>query len=455
MARALRQYYLQFMGTQTVYLAIFLLVLPLVCSAEQRSLARSIDPVEVSGSEVSDITNTDISGLRVLASHNGKLVPIPFQVDQKNADNDWVWSVILKSDEDSFQVRSLEDSTRDDQDPPGKDIFDANDVLLFIVKDAGEQDRKRAIQLGAERIVELEIEDPVDHGKGWVYLAYFATNAPALSDTRYVRYEPSSFRISGPEHEFIYSPDNIMVLEDFRLGGVSILTASRIRGAVTAGIGPLMFDFAFSEKTIQGYNAGYIEGPVRIIKRSVERIQLGAGITSPVMNCDHFHYPWHAEIPILISKQFPVRQVSIQATSIFRTSTLFMAEIDGGADPILLQGRSTNRNLLTNNQEAEWIKLSGEEISIISSVKIPQEHVGHLDVLPYLAKVDGEPNEDNVDRFSGTEAGFLIRTTAETPDGDHVVHSIFLFAANTNHSLQHTHDLLRRKLVSTPVTLVR
>jgi len=343
-------------------LPTLLALFPLVCLAgKPRSLTRSIDAIEISDSGVSVMTGKEISSLRVFTSRNGRITPVPFQIDQKNSRNDWVWSVVPESsevndwfgDEASSQVYSQENLTHNDQDPHGRVVFDANDVVVFIVKDAGDQDRDSVMRLGAERLVELEISDPVaDQGKGWVYLAWFESDAPALSDIRYVRYEPDKFRVSGPEHEFLQSPDNIIVLNDFRLKGVSVYTGNRILGEVAAGIGPITLDTDFSEKTIQGYNTGYINGPVRIVKRSVGHIRLGLGIASPAVNCDHFHYPWHAEIPVLISKRFPVRRVSIRATSIFRGSKFTLAEVDGVVKPILLGTGSTQSNLLTEHPKA-------------------------------------------------------------------------------------------------------
>jgi len=190
-------------------LPVILTLLPLVCLAgEARTLTRSIDPLEVPGSAVLNMTGAELSRLRVLSSRNGKLAPIPFQIDQKNAENDWVWSAIPEAprgfnDETSLPAASRKDLVHDDQDPPGKDIFDTNDVVVFLVKDAGDRDREAVLHLGAKRLVELEIADPVDQGKGWVYLAWFESDAPALSDIRYVRYEPADFRVSGPEHEFL------------------------------------------------------------------------------------------------------------------------------------------------------------------------------------------------------------------------------------------------------------
>ena len=452
------------MASLTTGLPIILTLLPLVCMAgEARTLTRSIDPLEVSGSAVLNMTGAELSRLRLLSSRNGKLTPIPFQIDQKNVENDWVWDVIPESpelddgfnDETSFRVEHRKDLTHDNQDPPGKDIFDTNDVVVFLVKDAGDQDREAVLQLGAKRLVELEIADPVDQGKGWVYLAWFESGAPALSDVRYVRYEPANFRVSGPQHEFLYSPDHTMVLDDFRLGGVSVLTENRIRGEVTAGVGPMVLDIEFSEKTIKGYNAGYIEGPVRIIKRSVEHIRLGPGIVSPAVNCDHFHYPWHAEIPVLISKRFPVRQVSIRATSIFRASKFIRAEVDGVVKPIILGKGSTQGNLLAENPEVDWIALTGDGISVINSVKVPEKHRGHLDVSPWLVNVTGTPDTEATKSVAGVEAGYLIKTTDKTPDGDHVIHSVFLFTANPNREEYRDNaiKLLRQKLIINPVPL--
>ena len=77
------------MAIPTIGLRIIPVLFPLLCLAgEQRSLTRSIDPVEVSGSEVSDLIGMEISSLRVIASRNGRLIPIPFQIDQKNSEND-------------------------------------------------------------------------------------------------------------------------------------------------------------------------------------------------------------------------------------------------------------------------------------------------------------------------------------------------------------------------------
>ena len=436
---------------------VILFVLPLACPAgEPRSLTRSIDPIEVSGFEVPNMTGVEISRLRVFMSRNGHVRPVPFQIDQKGSENDWIWSAVYDSatlddgfdEEESEFIVGQKNLIYDDQDPPGKSIFDKNDVVVFLAIDAGDKDRKSIMRLGADKLLELEITDPVNQSKGWLYLAYFESDAPAISDMRYVQYEPEQFRVSGPEHAFLYSPNQTMILDDFQLDGISVFVANKIRGEVTAGIGPITLDIEFSEKDIRGYSSAYINGPVRIVKRSVEYIQLGSGIASPDVNCDHFHYPWHAEIPVLISKRFPVQRVSILATSIFREENFSRVEVDGVEKTIFLGKHSRQGNLLTENIEAEWIELTGERVSVINSVKISQQHKGHLDVTPYL--IDAQ-------QATGVEVGFLIRTTDKTPDGDHVIHSVFLFTDKSNREkfMKNAIELLQQKLIINTVILIQ
>ena len=130
-------------------------------------------------------------------------------------------------------------------------------------------------------------------------------------------------------------------------------------------------------------------------------------------------------------------------------------EVDGVVKPLILGTRSTQNNLLTENPEAGWIALTGDGISVINSVRIPEEHKGHLDVSPYLIEVRGTPDTDDAKPAPEVEAGFLFKTTGKTPDGDHVIHSIFLFDVNSNRKeyLANAIQLLRQKLIITPVTL--
>ena len=57
---------------------------------------RKIEPVEVSGHVLSSMIGVPTENIRVYASRNNKLLPIPFQIDQKNAAGDWVMRFPVK-----------------------------------------------------------------------------------------------------------------------------------------------------------------------------------------------------------------------------------------------------------------------------------------------------------------------------------------------------------------------
>lgn len=378
-----------------------LLVFPFDCqSIEPRSIDRSIDPITVSGPEASTLFGMEISNIRAMVSRNGKIYPIPFQIDQKDSNNDWVWdSVTYKGEEPGIPEHPY-----DDQDPVNKRIFDENDVIVLMVKDAGDKDRDGIMRTSADKLIEVEITDAIDNQRGWVYITYYDSNAPALSNVRYVHYDPKNHLVTATNHEFEYSPDHIMVLEDVRIDGASIIERNSIRGEVSVGFGPFPISFEFNEESFKGYTYGHIEGPVRVIKRSIENVELRMGISSPPANCDHYHYPWHAETPILISKRPPVRRVSFLTTSVLQPGTI-------------------NRT----NTGTSWISFGGDGFSVANGIKIPEEHKNHIDISSYATGIDEISEPQNIIHHSEFEAGFEISTNEQTPDGDHIVHSVIVF----------------------------
>ncbi len=132
-----------------------------------------------------------------------------------------------------------------------------------------------------------------------VYIVRDVSNPPALATQKYVNYQENGRRVVAPSYEFVYSSEHSVMLEDLRVSGVSILEQSKIAGKVKAGLGPLTKTMQFDERAIDGYDAGYNNGPIRVIKRSIDYVEMGAGIRSPEVNRDHYCYPWHAEVPML------------------------------------------------------------------------------------------------------------------------------------------------------------
>ena len=392
---------------------------------------RRIEPVEVSGHAIPSLTGAAIENIRVYASRDDRLLPIPFQIDQKTSTDDWVWTKIPKrgnNQNDAFQDNDPDmpasrsrDLTTDDQDPQGKPTFDSNDVLVFMARDVGNR-YTSAPNLPGSVMVELEISDPQDGSRGWVYMVHYASNPTALAKQRYVSYQESGRRVVAPGYELVYSPKHSVMLVDLKVDGVSILERSRINGKVKAGMGPLTTTMEFDERAIDGYDAGYINGPVRVVKRSVDHVKIKAGMRSPDVNCDHYYYPWHAEVPMLFSMRFPVKGVEMLAASRYRSDVFNHARVPQTTESISIANSRHNSNLLADRKDAGWLSLHGDRLTVISRIKIPKGIGDYFSVAPYLANDSGQ----------AVEAGYVIKTKKSIKKGEHVLHSVFLILPDSN-----------------------
>ena len=416
-------------------LLLFLTVQPVASFGNDlRDLDRKIDPVEISGDVLSRITGAATENIRVYASRNNKLLPIPFQIDQKNSEGDWVWTTVPESkkrpvvtyedeefDSSSTQTRDL---TADDQDPRGKSIFDSNDVLVFMARDVGDRHSK-AVNAPGTVMVEIKISDPQKGTSGWVYIVSYASDPPARAKQRYVTYQETGRRIVAPDYEFVYSTEHSVVLADLKVDGVSILEESKIKGKVKAGLGPLATTMSFDGRSIDGYDAGYINGPVRVIKRSIDHVEIGAGFRSPDVNCDHYYYPWHAEVPMLFSMRFPIKEVELLATSSYRNGVFHSARVPG-------------TNVLEDRTDARWLGLYGDGLAVLTLIRIPENIGSYFDIEPYLVDDSGQ----------AMEAGYLIQTRPDIVKGDHVLHSVYLILGDSdaNDAATQASNLLDNKL---------
>lgn len=396
-----------------------------ILGRDLRDLDRQIDPVEVAGHDISPLIGAATNNIRVYASRNKKLLPIPFQIDQKNSEGDWVWavvpehrakSIVSHEDNDSeFSQPQTRDLTTDDQDPLSKSVFDSNDILVFMARDTGDR-HFNAISEPGSATVELKISDSQNGTNGWVYIVRYESTPPARANQQYVTYQENARRVVAPSYEFVYSAEHSVMLDDLTVSGVSILEQSRIAGKVKAGLGPLTKTMKFDERAIDGYDAGYINGPVRVIKRSIDHVEMGAGIRSPDVNCDHYYYPWHAEVPMLFSIRFPVKGVEILATSKYRSGIFHSARVPEMKESIGFGVDRSSSNLLEDRKDARWLGLYGDGLTVLTLIKIPENIGEYFSIEPYLV--------DNPGR--AVEAGYFIQTRQNIVKGDHVLHSVYL-----------------------------
>lgn len=407
----------------------------------EKTLQRTADPVIVPGTDLFRLAGRDIDRLRVFAFHDGKAEAIPFQIDQRDSNGDWVWDVIYRkrprSNEEGFYCPTIWDpsasgpGTLDDEDPPERAVFDENDLLLVMAKDLGDRSELPTSIPGAVLIMELEVTDSLRGKRGWAYVAYFEFTPPAMSGVRYMRYAREEKKVQSPLYEFRVSDEHPALVTDLYVNDYRIVDKIWLRGKITLTVPLPARQISFTEDDIHGYTQGYIAGPIRIIKRNIAHLSLAGGLVATAdVICDHFYYPLHAEIPVCLSIRFPVKEVAMALTTDYRDPPfhrLYMGEAVEG-----VQGAHSGRSLpvRTDQVGTEWMALDSHEASLVSVLVVPDALEGYADTRPCLCRGQEQPARIRTESGVQTEAGFLITTSAECPKGEHVVYGTYLISGH-------------------------
>ncbi|HUT54542.1 MAG TPA: hypothetical protein VM658_14220 [bacterium] len=264
------------------------------------TLDRVMDNVVIAGKDLKAVNGADIEALRLMSFKDGKLAPVPFQVDEKTPVGEY--------------VMIAPDGSRGHDD--GK--LDLNDELVFMAKDAGDRGDPSASGLDPEAWNEIALTDPVTGGKGWAYLIAFDENPPALSPVRYMTYQELADHdeLTTPYYSLRF-PKNNVFMSDIIItkaaggNGQDILDKIKMRSGVAMLRGAFSVDRTeedFSHKVL-----GVLTGPVRVIRRTETRLSLILSLKSPAAIVNGSFYPACFQFPSMLSLPFRMDMIASDA----------------------------------------------------------------------------------------------------------------------------------------------
>jgi hypothetical protein len=256
------------------------------------------------------LVGNKIEFLRLYAYREGSFVPIPFQVDEKDAKG----NMILTS--------GVHSNAKD-----ANGLLDKGEELVFMARDSGDRVGPAVFPQGIDRWEELELEDPLTGGKGWVYVLYSESSPPALSDKRYVTYIPkyhseekgdcvfhkseyyvcyhypqepyfdkSKYPNTGFAHNFIaLTPE---------AGGTGVNFCDRFKVRVTVAFFFGTLKVHADENSMSFYENAYKDGPVRLIKNNKLVVRLPLGIKAPGAAVNITWYDTIVTNPLIIDVPF-------------------------------------------------------------------------------------------------------------------------------------------------------
>ncbi len=375
------------------------MVIPVSLHAESKTLQRVDDPVVMECRDFSALLGAPIDHLSLLAFRKGAWAPVPFQIDQKKPDGNYAFTMGQEASEDP--------------DPN----LDANDELVFMVKDTGdsaESGKDTRWPEGAEAVMEIEVTDPKSGQKGWLYLTRFS-GEPPRSKEDYIRIEIDEAK--GYRRVFTYeyvagSPLGSVAVDYMAQTlpdgsqGVDTLDRLKMRGKLIFPGGitiPLNID-----KMIKTEDKAYIDGPVRVLQLTDGYMKFlgfvkvrGTGYSTVSYYVNHNIFPVTVKppkLPWFLKRLLPEFKL---AAFLDFNSNVYGSHCFSAANPynkeVVLDGRmSEAEGKLDTQTPVDWIAGIGPQGAIVSRLILSSEAAG-IKKLTYYIDDDtiNDPPEDH------------------------------------------------------------
>ena len=178
--------------------------------------------------------------------------------------------------------------------------------MVFMAKDAGALAPPIMWPEGWDRALTIELADPVDGGRAWVFLLHFA-DPPAPSSIDYVRYDDDRTTIHARNYRMSFHPDAPIGIGDLALlpagGGDGRDMADRLKIRFRSGT-VLRIRINRNEEQFTSRTIAWIDGPVRVIRRTSNRMILFWRIPTPSAELDNVYYANIFEFPTRVDLPF-------------------------------------------------------------------------------------------------------------------------------------------------------
>jgi len=266
-----------------------------VHATQQKTIKRTTDPIVISGAQLSQFDGVRIGNIRVYAESGGKLTPIPYQIDERKPDGDLAFPL---GPNPSF-----------DED---KGTFDRNDEILFMTKDLGGKADSNHYPDGVDKNVEVLISDPLTKEEGWAYI--FALSAPPpSSDIDYVSCDKACNTVKALHYENVFTRDARIGFDELAItkagGGTGKNLIDRLKIRAKTGTKIIPITIRKNEGDCVSELIAYIDGPVRVIRRTKNQMFLFWKIPTPAAFIDNVYYYNYFLWPTVVDVPFHVNKL--------------------------------------------------------------------------------------------------------------------------------------------------
>jgi len=382
--------------------------------AQKSTLTRVLDPITVTGDRLSAFKGRAIESLRLYAAaKGGKLTPIPFQVDERDGDGNYV-----------FKGRKDKDN--------GK--LDDNDELVFMARDAGAMADTKTWPAGYEKSAVLEITDPVDGGRAWVYLFSFKGKAPARAERDYVSCTQGCNYIDAYYYTAAFSPkaplvfDNLTIKKTCNGPGKDAMDRLKVRFH-----GETKFKIVIdrNEEDFTSRVVGIVDGPVRVIRSTENRMVLVGRLPTPssvseqVYYADSFAFPIIVNVPVSLDTFMLDTWLRVTSESAYPPKTRFYN--NNNKKGVLIDGKMTPGEKNLDNGSYNWQVVAFDDPhntgAWLNRLDFDRKKTPARIELYYVDDINAPDSPDNYPGQIGN-LGYYLKDVHKLNAGQHVLSTI-------------------------------
>ena len=376
--------------------------------AEGHEFNRQFDPIIIEGCDLEPFIGKNINNIRLYrAILNGNTVeaqPIPFQIDERDKQGDWIFNF----DKHGNPV------------PLKRTTLATQDQLVFMAKDAGVKVETGKLKLNKADVMEIQLTDPLNNAHGYVYLAYFDSNPPPLSPVHYVEYNPINDRVSAKLYVMGFSKKAPISYDYYAVpksaGGEGINIFDRFK--MRLDIDTSLFNIHRDEDEFKSRLVGYIQGPVRVIRRVANSMYIALGFHSPsvlsdsIYYYDFFQFPTVVDIPIDLQRLYIVKKARLVTTTDFNHNAIGMYFYNSNnPEGLEITGKMSKAQEDLNRSPYDWAVVSGPQGAWMNRVVMGKDvpFTKRLYFVDDVTQLDPPENEPGQIGETGYDFGNLMK----------------------------------------------
>ncbi len=316
-----------------------------------KTLGRRFDPVIVTGDLLSGLHGLKIENLRLLAHNGNRLNAIPFQIDERDPDGEFIFTdgKLAGTDEDNG-------------------LFDYNDELVFMAKDTGTPVPASEWTNIGNKGVEIKVIDPLETSKkGWAYLIHFPEKPPPLSEEDYVSYYPEEEVIRSANYSIGYiegSPFYSKVSCPKEAGGNGEDFFDRVKMRVQVKTFFNLISISKTEGDLRAEVIGWKDGPVRVLRNIQNYFRIFFKLAEPSLFSVNEYYSHFMYLPIRLTIPFNLKWV-FNSFGISGWTWTFYGDIPGLKGGKVITNKNPDGFTFTGNHSREYFEKNLDMSSIV------------------------------------------------------------------------------------------